>query len=168
MQLRLILALGVALLSALCGRALAEGVRQRAKVLSEVSDGLRRLRVRMTGMFEPVHHALAQSGCPLFEAVAEGMRDGDSAGVAWKRLLKPPARRAAGIDCLLEADRRALTRLFEGLGQSGREEQELLLAAASESVDALKDAARARLGEADRLYVKLGLLVGIMLALIVL
>lgn len=167
MVLRVILALCVVLFSALCGRALADGVRRRAQALQSVSEGLRRLRVRMTGMFEPVAGALAQSGCPLFEAVSEGMRDGASAGEAWRAVSQRAARRGGLTDCLTDADRETLTVLFEGLGQSGREEQELLLSVSIERVEALRAEASAKVTEADRLYAKLGLLIGLMLALIV-
>lgn len=168
MPVRVILALCVTAFSALCGRSLADGARRRAEALRSIAEGLRRLRVRMTGMFEPVSGALAQSGCALFETVAETMGDGASAGEAWRNMLRKPARRGSPVEYLTDADRHALSQLFDALGQSGREEQEILLAAALQSIEALRTGAEAKLGEADRLYAKLGLLVGLMLALIVL
>lgn len=167
MLLRVILALCVVLFSTLCGRAMADGVRRRALSLQSISESLRRLRVRMTGMFEPVSGALAQSGCPLFEAVSDGMRDGASAGEAWRAVSAQESKRGGLVDCLTNADISALTTLFDGLGQSGREEQEILLSAAVGRVEALRAEAEARMSEAERLYARLGLLIGLMLALIV-
>ena len=167
MEVRLALALCVVLCGTLCGRSLSEGARRRAAALRGIIEAVRRLRVRMTGMFEPVQGALQRADCPLFAAVAEAMSGGRSAGEAWDGIRAKAGRRGGPAEFLLEADRETLTQLFDGLGQSGREEQDLLLGSALESLEALHAVARAKAGEADRLYVPLGLLIGLMLALIV-
>ncbi len=167
MEVRVALALCVVLCGALCGRSLADGARRRAEALRGIVEGTRRLRVRMTGMFEPVQNALQHADCPLFSMVAEAMAGGRSAGEAWSAAQRRATRRGGPADCLTEADRRELTRLFEGLGQSGREEQDLLLGGALECLEALCGEAGKKAGEADRLYGTLGLLIGLMLALIV-
>ena len=71
------------------------------------------------------------------------------------------------MDSLIEADRQILTRLFDSLGQTGREEQDLLLSGVIEALERQQQAAQAKAAEADRLYLSLGLLIGLMLALIV-
>lgn len=167
MEARLILSLCLVLASAFCGKALADGVRRRARTLREIVEGLRRLRIRMTGMFEPVREALAHSDCPLLGAVAAGMADGGSALSGWNSLEKRGNRRGSPLEGLTEADRQILFQLFSGLGQTGREEQELLLASAIKAMERQLEGAQAKVAEADRLYGALGLLIGLMLALIV-
>ena len=167
MQGRLILALCLVLCSAFCGRALADGVRRRARALREIVEGLRRLRIHMTGMFEPIRSALEHSECPLLAAVAGGMSDGESASESWHVLEKRGVRRGGPLESLAEADRQILSQLFSGLGQTGREEQELMLGTAIEAMERQREAAQAKVAEADRLYGALGLLIGLMLALIV-
>ena len=60
----------------------------------------------------------------------------------------------------------ALTPAVE-LSYLSAEEQERLLETALQTVEALLVGARKRAGETDRLYVSLGLLIGLMLALVV-
>ena len=167
METRVVLALCVVLGSTLCGKALADSARRRANALKSLESGLRSLRVHMTSLCEPVRNALEHAGCPLLGAVAKGMEGGKSAGEAWRSVRRNALRRGGPADSMAEADARLLDGLFEQLGQSGREEQELLLKGALEEVCRLGAEAAKRVGEADRLYVSLGLLVGLMLALIV-
>ena len=143
MEVRVALALCVVLCGALCGKSLSDGARKRAQALGDIIEAVKRLRVRMTGMFEPVQSALQHADCPLFTAVAEGMKCGRSAGEAWEGSRAKAGRRG------------------------GREEQDLLLGGALESLEALHSAAQVKAGEANRLYGTLGLLIGLMLALIV-
>lgn len=167
MQTRVILALCLVLASAFCGKALADGVRRRARALREIVEGLRRLRVHMTGMFEPVRQALERCDCPLFTEIASGMEGGGSALDSWRALEKRDRRRCSPLESLAEGDRQILFQLFSGLGQTGREEQELLLGNAIEALERQRVSAQAKVAEADRLYGALGLLIGLMLALIV-
>ena len=167
METRIVLALCLVLFSALCGKTLGDGVRRRAATLRQLSEGVRRLRVHMMSMFEPVQAALEHADDPLLTLIAGGMSGGVSAGEAWRSLEKKSTRRGGPADSLIEADRQILTRLFDGLGQTGREEQDLLLTGVVEALDRQQQAAQVKAGEADRLYLSLGLLIGLMLALIV-
>lgn len=167
MEIRVALALCVVLCGALCGRALADGARRRTETLRAMAEATRRLRVHMTSLFEPVQLALEHAGCPLYAAVAEAMRGCGSADEAWEKVRAKASRRGGAIDSLTDADRRALDALFAGLGQSGREEQDILLSGAAETLERLYSEARAKQRDADRLYGTLGLLIGLMLALIV-
>ena len=153
--------------STLCGRAAAEAMRRRFRVLSALAEDLQVLRIHMTGMLQPVQCALEKSACPLMKRVAEGMRQGRSASDAWQAVRDSVLRRGGSGDALSPDDLAALDALFGQLGQSGREEQEALLGASLEAVTRLRDGALQKAGEADRLYVSLGFLVGLMLALIV-
>lgn len=168
MEARLILGLCLVLFSALIGKVLADGVRRREATLTSVVDGLRRLRIHMTSLFEPVQIALKHADAPLLSMIAEGMSGGESAMEAWKSLEKRAIRRGGAADSLNEADLQILAQLFSGLGQSGREEQDLLLSGTIEALERQRVSAQAKVWEAERLYVTLGLLIGLMLALIVL
>ncbi len=167
MEIRIVLALCVVLCGALCGKSLSDSARRRAETLGSIIEAVRRLRVRMTGMFEPVQSALQHADSPLFIAVADGMKGGRSAGEAWEIVRDKAGRRGGPAEYLLKEDRQALTELFTDLGQSGREEQDLLLGGVLQALEALHTTALAKAGEANRLYMTLGLLIGLMLALIV-
>ncbi len=168
MELRLILALCLVLGSALCGKALADGARRRARTLTALEEGTRRLKIHMTSLFEPVRDALERSDCPLYTLVGSEMEGGLSAGESWLRAQRRASRRGGPIDALDEGDRQLLDRLFARLGQSGREEQEELLDAALRALGQRRDDAAEKARQAERLYLALGLLTGIMLALVVL
>lgn len=128
---------------------------------------LRLLRVHMTGMFEPVQQSLSRSECELLKRVGSGMGPGTGADGAWRAVRKVERRRDGLIDALAGEDLQALDRLFMQLGTSGRDAQELLLNGAAQELEMNLSSARLHASEADRLYVTLGLLVGLMLALIV-
>ena len=153
--------------SGLCGKAAADAVRRRARTLEGLTEGIRVLRIHMMGLLEPVQFALERSECPLLALVAAGVKDGRSAHEAWGELRGRTARRGGPVDALVEEDLQLLDRLFQRLGQSGREEQEALLSATLQSLELRLASARQKAGEADRLYLSLGLLIGLMLALIV-
>jgi len=167
LETRIALAVCVVLGSTLCGKAAADATRRRYRVLAMLAEDLQTLRIHMTGMLQPVQCALESAGCPLMKRVAEGMREGHSAAEAWQAARGSAMRRGGPADALAADDLAALDALFSQLGQSGREEQEALLGATLETVGRLRDGALKKAGEADRLYVSLGFLVGLMLALIV-
>lgn len=167
LETRIALAACVVLGSTLCGKAAADAARRRYRVLCALAEHLQTLRIHMTGMLQPVQRALESAGCPLMKRVAEGMREGRSAAEAWQAVRGSVTRRGGPADALAADDLEALDALFAQLGQSGREEQEALLGATLETVGRLRDGALKKAGEADRLYVSLGFLVGLMLALIV-
>lgn len=161
------LAICAVLGSTLCGKAASDAVRRRHRVLAALAEDLQLLRIHMTGMLMPVQCALDRAGCALMRQVAEGMRQGRSAADAWQSVRESALRRGGPADALAAEDIGALDALFGQLGQSGREEQEVLLDAAMQTVGRLRDGALKKAGEADRLYVSLGFLIGLMLALIV-
>ncbi len=167
MEIRVALALFVVLCGALGGRALSDGAKRRAEALRYLTEATRRLRVHMTSMFEPVPVALEHAGCELFSTVAQAMEGGVSAEAAWERVRDRATKRGGILDSLTDADREALDRMFAGLGQTGREEQDLLLSSVAEALEIQHRLAREKLKESDKLYGTLGLLIGLMLALIV-
>ena len=167
LETRIALAVCVVLGGTLCGKAAADAARRRHRVLSVLSEDLQTLRIHMTGMLQPVQCALESAGCTLMKRVAEGMREGRSASEAWQVVRPSVTRRGGPADALAADDLMVLDALFTQLGQSGREEQEAWLGMTLETVSRLRDGALQKAGEADRLYVSLGFLVGLMLALIV-
>ena len=167
MDLRVGLAACIVVGSALIGKSFTGAAHRRVRALRNVTEGVKKLRIRVVNMSEPLRNALDQSDCPLLSRVGGQMRQGLSAGEAWLSLKS--ADRAVGgpTDALCTSDVQVLDELFERLGQSGREAQEILLTGAIRSLEGLCDAARCKAGEADRLYAVLGLLIGLMIALIV-
>lgn len=165
--MRFILALCVVVGCTLCGKALAGASRRRVELLDQLIQGIRMLRVHMTGMFEPVQHALDRTDCPLLNRIGSDMRAGVSAGSAWAGIQEREQRRGGMIDALTREDRQALDGLFMRLGETGRDAQEVLLSGAVRTLEQNRESARHRAGEAEKLYVSLGMLTGLMLALIV-
>ena len=162
MVLRMILAAVVVIGGGLCGKALSDAARLRARTLRALMEDVRLIRVHMVSMFEPVPDSLARASADLLRQVAEGMRGGHSAAGAWKAI-----RPAAGVRYALDReDREALDALFDQLGESGRESQDALLTGAAEKLERLADAAEERARAAGRLYGTLGLLAGLLLAVI--
>lgn len=160
MGIRLILAAVVVVGATLCGKALSDAARLRAKTLRELTEDVRLLRVHMVSMFEPVPDSMARANSSILQKVSEGMKTGLSAAAAWEKL-----RMKAHV--LSREDREALDGLFEQLGESGRESQDALLTGTAEKLARLAEAAEERARAAERLYGTLGLLVGLALALIV-
>lgn len=160
--MRFALAICVVVGCALCGSALSASVRRRAETLAALIEGIKVLRMRMLKLLEPVAAALSGSGCDILAAVGRAMVPGESAGAAWAKVS-----RGGAADALDAADRRTLDQLFSQLGETGRERQELLLSAVLNTLERSLDQARTNARSAERLYLSLGLLVGLMLALIV-
>ena len=165
--MRLMLALCVVAGGTLCGSAVPGGARRRVKTLESVTRGIKLLRVHMIGMFQPVPQALSAAECPLLEAVSKAMNPGVSASAAWQTVCVRERRRGGMLDALIEGDIETLDKLFDGLGESGRDRQEILLSGTLEALGRSLETARSTASEADRLYMPLGALTGLMAALVV-
>ena len=166
--MRIGLALCLVAGSTLIGKSLATSAHRRTELLKGAAAALRILRIHIVSMFEPVQNSLEQSDCLIFKQVGQKMCQGMSARTAWQE-MKPRLRRRGGLaDSLTSADEQVLDAIFEQLGQSGREAQDILLTGAIQSLDASQESARVLAAEADRLYVALGLLIGLMMALVIL
>lgn len=165
--MRLALALCIVVSCALGGWSIAASTRRRAAALQAIIEAMKALRIQMTTMFEPLQVCLSRSECALFQQIGAGMGDGVSACDAWQT-VRTRARRSGGmIDALAESDVQTLDRAFCHLGESGRASQDLLLKSCIAMLEGARDAAREKSKEADRLYITLGTLLGLMLALIV-
>lgn len=164
MELKLLMSMVVVVGCALIGRAYAGGGARRAQTLSLVMDALQLLRIRMLDRLMPVRQALEGSSCAVFRSVGAGM-DGVGAAESWRRVRSEQTKHGTALDSLSEADLCALDALFEGLGISGRTEQEALISNALKSLGRLESEARKSGLDKNRLYTTLGLLAGMALAL---
>lgn len=120
----------------------------------------------MLRMLETASQALSASDCPLLRQTGAAMTPGVSAREAWAAVCAAESRRFGGLDALTREDREALDGLFDGLGESGRGQQAILLSETLKALEQNLESAAARAREAERLYGSLGLLTGLMLALI--
>ena len=133
--------------------------------MNRLIQGIRVLRVRMLRMLEPVNIALAGSDCAMLRQVGAAMRPGMSAGEAWLAYRKQAGR--SGVDVLAGEDCVVLDQLFAQLGESGREQQSILLDSTVTALGKNLLQAEKRLRETERLYVSVGMMVGLILALAV-
>lgn len=159
MRGRLFLCAILIVCGALTGVAAADGARRRLRLLGRLTEAVRLLRVRMLERAEPLRSALERTEEATFGEIARAMDDLTDASAAWRRVRENLTRRGGALDCLTESDLAALTELFDGLGRSGRAEQELLLNAALEDLKRAQTDARAQMERASRLYPAAGLLV---------
>ena len=83
--------------------------------------------MHMIRMLEPVDAALAGSECPALEQVGRYMQPGVSARDAWQTMKRQARRRGGAIDALTSGDCEVLEAFFSQLGESGREQQSILL-----------------------------------------
>lgn len=159
MRGRLILSIILIACGALSGLAAADGTRRRYRLLGRLAEAVRLLGVRMLEHAEPLRSALERTQEETFGEIARAMDDLTDASAAWRRVREKLTRRGGVLDCLTESDCAALTELFDGLGQSGRAEQKLLLDAALETLKRAQTDAQTQMERANRLYPAVGLLV---------
>ena len=133
-----------------------------------VSEALKTLKWHIVSRFEPVQLSLMRSGSDLMETVGRRMETGTSAAAAWMAIKQDRTVGRKWLSAYTEGDTELLDRLFGELGQSGRQAQ-------GDLIDGVQEALRARIRSletearaADKLYGPLGLLLGLMLALILL
>ncbi len=167
MSARVLLAALAAAGCALIGRACAMRCTRRADLLSALPQALLLLRIQMLDRATPTRKALGRSACALFRELAAHMEDKDAAQ-AWREVRLQETCRGGRLDCLQREDLAVLEDFFGGLGLSGRSEQEALFDAAIRAMTALGDEARKGGAEKNRLYTTLGLLVGLILAILLL
>ena len=165
--MRVLLAICVVAGCTLCGRSMAGAARRRRELLEQLAGGIARLELQMVDRLEPIRRALQAAGCPLFDEVAGRMDPGGSAMEAWRDVCARERSRRGSIDALTDGDIAALDGLFEGLGESGRDAQRLLLESSEKELRARLESARRQAADTSRLYGSLGFLTGLTLALIV-
>lgn len=165
--MRIALALCLVMGSTFIGQALSASSRRRVALLKNWILGVKMLRIHMSGMLETVDKALRMTDCPAMVQVSENMQNGQSAATAWQSLREKLCRHGNALDALKTSDREVLDNLFENLGQTGRSAQSMHLQSILKQLSDQLENARMQLSECQRLYVTVGFLVGLMLALVV-
>lgn len=167
MEIRIMLAVCVVAGSTLFGRSLSSCARRRVVVLDRLIRGTKMLRIHMSGMLENVSEALKLAGYEVFAEIGHEMEKGLSAKDAWYAKKPVFSKRCGPFDALQAKDTEVLDELFEHLGQSGRREQEVVLQSALKRLCEQRESAALQLSEKERLYVSVGFIIGLMLALVV-
>lgn len=152
----------------LTGQAFAGGELRRYRLLVKTCAALQSLRIQMLHLMEPLERALRASGSELFAAVADELSETESVPDAWRRALERTGRRGGGADCLGGEERRILGGLFARLGESDRESQRISVQACAEELEGLREDCRERAARAQRLYLSLGFLTGLAIAVMML
>lgn len=158
--LKWLLCICIVIAGALCGRSLAWSAERRCRMLCEMVNALRMLRIRIVGQMEPLGRALEQSGLSLFSAVGKRLLEGKSALDSWHAVLREERQRGHDADCLTKPELTALDRLFECLGESGRAEQDQAVRACIEALEEIRIQAAERAAQTGKLYGSIGLLTG--------
>ena len=166
MELRLVLAAVIVAGCGLCGRSMAWSAARRQRLIGEILDALRMLRVQIVSMLEPLDRALRQTEMPLFVSVADALAGAGGTSEAWKTVCTKECRRGALADCLEQGDRDVLDRLFEHLGESGRTAQDAAIRACIEALETIHAGARERAATTGRLYGTVGFLTGLAIAVL--
>lgn len=166
MILKLSLVLSIVICTTMCGRAMSNTMKRRTAFLQSIIQGLRVLSIHMTGMFENIRDSLIVSECFLLQRVGNGMEPGISANESWQKLRGKSDAGNRFIDFLRQEDIRILDRLFEQLGENGREMQKLLIEGTIQNLESVFQIAEKEMRDAEKLYTKIGFLLGLMVAIV--
>lgn len=166
MSIRVLLAICIVVCCAFCGKTFAAEARRRADLINELIEGLRLLRIYMTGMMEDVRHALMETGCKSLILIGKEMANGGNAAKAWKRATLSKHFQNTGLDTLKREECDIIEHLFDKLGESNRESQKVLIESAVKALEERLPEARKKASEAEKLYSTLGMLIGLIFALI--
>lgn len=167
MGARIILAIFIVVGCTLAGKSMSAALRRRLTVLDQMIHSVKMLRIHMSGMLESVERALEITNFDAFAKVSQEMTGGLSAQEAWTRAKEYLLRRGGYLDALAESDVSVIDGLFEDLGQMSRQTQEVRFQNILKNLAEQREAARLIQNERERLYVTVGFLLGIMLALVV-
>ena len=149
----------------ICGHTLSASTVRRQKLLSEILQALRILKVQLGTLLDPLEHALMQTKQGLFMIVAEGLPAAFSPRDAWIQAKTQACARGEQADCLGENDLAALDRLFDQLGSNGREGQMEAINSCILLLEGLYAEAKERSAQVGKVYTSLGFLSGLALAL---
>ena len=161
---KILLTLIVTIGCAWAGYSIAAGQVRRIRLLGELADATELLRVHMLEQLFPMASALSMSDSAAMRMSGTEMSEGKSSKEAWQAVMRHERRRGGVLDSLTREDCGALTRLFDGLGESGRSEQERHIAIALRELRRLEENARREYAGNVRLYTTLGMLTGLALA----
>ena len=167
MGIRIGLALCLTAGCTLLGKSAGNAARRRSKCLEDMIRAVRLLDTHITDRCCNVSDSLMKTGYEPFVQSGAEMKNGFSAGEAWARIRQAFYGRRGILDALIARDREIVNELFDGLGGSSRQAQEVLIDSAVRYLSEQHEGARLQLAEKDRLYVTVGFLFGLILALAV-
>lgn len=152
---------------ALCwgvGRALAGGLERRERVILALMDAIQLLRIHMLDGLSPLRAALEQARFAPFREIGKKMGTGGIAD-AWRCTRGRLIGRGGAMDSLGTEETAVLDRFFEGLGISGKQEQEALFSQTLRDLGRLGEEARRNSRDKAKLYGTLGILAGLALGI---
>jgi len=167
MGARIVFAVFIVIGCTMFGRSMSAAARRRVNVLERLIRGLKMLRIHMSGMLERLSDALAATGCELMTTVGHEMRNDITAKESWMNVKEKTSSRGGMLDALTERDLGIMDDLFENLGTGGRREQEIIILNTLKRLGEQLESAKLQLSERERLYVSVGFLIGLMIALAV-
>jgi len=157
------LAAAAVLTAACAGLGWSAALKQtrRVKALQSLRRAVSRLAEDMLEKRLPLRGALAASEHVLFSRAAQECQSPEE---ALRRAARELSGRGGPLDSLTREDLAAVERLADGLGRGSLERQRLLLRETTDELAALSLAAEKLAAERGRLYVSLGALGGLALA----
>jgi len=163
--IRIVFALGIILGCTLFGKTMSGTLRRRVSVLNDLIRGVNLLRIHMCERLTCVQDALRSSGCQSFVCVGRKMESGFSAGEAWDLSKKVLLSRGGVLDSLSVDNLEVMNSLFDKMGEMNRQEQDVSLRSTLDQLKKQYESARVQLSERERLYISVGFLTGLMIAL---
>ena len=167
MGTRVILAIVLVVACTLLGRAMGNALRRRVTLLDNLIEGVKMLRLHMSGMLERVSDALAATNCSVFVETGREMEAGLSAHAAWEKIMPDKIARGGELDALSGRDRDIIGNLFDNLGEVSRREKEIIIHGIIKQIYDQREGAKMQLSERERLYTSVGFLLGLMFAIAV-
>ena len=152
---------------ALCwgvGRALAGGLERRERVILALMDAIQLLRIHMLDGLSPLRAALEQSRFAPFQKIGKEMGP-EGIARAWECAREGMIGRGGAMDSLQTEEISVLDRFFEGLGISGKREQEALFSQTLRDLGRRGEEAGKNSRDKAKLYGTLGILAGLALGI---
>ena len=147
---------------AMAGRSLAGGEARRVQALRLLAADVSRLTEAMLEKRLPLFEALSLGESRAIRRAAEA---GGAPNDAWTAAREGEARRGGELDALERADLAPLDELFARVGGEGLARQRELLTTAAEGLRTRCEKAAQARDERGRLYISLGALAGMALAI---
>lgn len=165
-EVKLILACAIVIACTLSGRAFADAASRRANTLTELAKALSLLQIQIVHMLQPLNIALQRTENIIFIQIAEKLQDSETVIQAWHAVFKSAAKRGGYADCLHKTEINALNAMFEALGQSVCRGEAALIHGTCEIIEQCRDEAIAENLRSHRLYVSIGALSGLAIAIL--
>lgn len=162
--MRLILALLVITGCTLIGYALAGAASRRAKLVSGILNAMRLLQAEMLENLMPLSDALQKSDSSAFKQTGERLKH-MPVKQAWRSVRTELSERGGELDSLTHEDILPLDMFFDGVGTSGNAALSELFANVIRAMERRELEAREQCSARNKLYTRMGLLTGLLIAL---